>query len=127
MYKSIDLFAGIGGIRRGFDNAFADSIETVFTSEINEQAKKTYELNYPESKVMGDITRINETDIPPFDICLAGFPWTALCRQDKLYGWRLYHLVQKHLQKCGCFCFRSYFFYLWWKIICHITCIILNL
>ena len=37
MHKSIDLFAGIGGIRRGFDNAFKDNIETVFVNHENQQ------------------------------------------------------------------------------------------
>ena len=42
MHKSIDLFAGIGGIRRGFDNAFKDYIETTFVSEWDEPAQRTY-------------------------------------------------------------------------------------
>lgn len=46
MYRSIDLFAGIGGIRRGFDNAFGENIQTVFVSEWDEYAQKTYKLNY---------------------------------------------------------------------------------
>ena len=41
MYRSIDLFAGIGGIRKGFDNAFGKDIETVFVSEWDEYAQKT--------------------------------------------------------------------------------------
>ena len=41
MYKSIDLFAGIGGIRLGFEQAF-ENIETVFVSEIDANAQKTY-------------------------------------------------------------------------------------
>ena len=57
MHKSIDLFAGIGGIRRGFDNAFKDNIETVFVSEWDEPAQKTYRLNYPGAEIAGDITQ----------------------------------------------------------------------
>lgn len=75
--KSIDLFAGIGGIRRGFDNAFEDNIETVFVSEWDEFAQQTYRLNYENAEIAGDITKINEKDIPAFDICLAGFPCQA--------------------------------------------------
>ena len=41
MYKSIDLFAGIGGIRRGFDNAFGSDITTVFVSEWDKPAQQT--------------------------------------------------------------------------------------
>ena len=42
MLKSIDLFAGIGGIRLGFENAFGDELKTVFVSEWDEYAQKTY-------------------------------------------------------------------------------------
>lgn len=77
-YKSIDLFAGIGGIRIGFDNAFKDSIETVFVSEWDEYAQKTYKANFDDPfDIAGDITKIDEKDIPHFDICLAGFPCQA--------------------------------------------------
>ena len=86
MYKSIDLFAGIGGIRRGFDNAFGDNIETVFVSEWDEPAQKTYILNYPGSEIAGDITQIDEKDIPKFDICLAGFPCQAFSMAGKHMG-----------------------------------------
>lgn len=42
MLKSIDLFAGIGGIRLGFENAFGDELKTAFVSEWDEYAQKTY-------------------------------------------------------------------------------------
>ncbi len=78
MYKAIDLFAGIGGIRKGFDNAFGKEIETVFVSEWDEFAQKTYRANYLDSfEIAGDITKIDEKSIPSFDICLAGFPCQA--------------------------------------------------
>ena len=77
-YKSIDLFAGIGGIRMGFENAFGESLETVFVSEWDEYARKTYRANYDDPfEISGDITKIKEKDIPKFDICLAGFPCQA--------------------------------------------------
>lgn len=76
--KSIDLFAGIGGIRMGFDRAFGDNIETVFVSEWDEPAQKTYRANFHDDfDITGDITQVDEKDIPSFDICLAGFPCQA--------------------------------------------------
>ena len=81
MSRSIDLFAGIGGIRRGFDSAYeayGDHNETVFVSEWDKYAQKTYSLNYHDDfEISGDITKIDAEDIPPFDICLAGFPCQA--------------------------------------------------
>lgn len=72
-YKVIDLFAGIGGIRRGFDNAFGDDIKTVFVSEWDKYVQQTYRLNYNDgSDITGDITHIDEKDVPDFCICLVG-------------------------------------------------------
>lgn len=77
-YKIIDLFAGIGGIRLGFDKVFKRQVETVFISEIDPYARITYENNFwDELEIEGDITAIDEKKIPPFDICLAGFPCQA--------------------------------------------------
>ena len=50
MYKSIDLFAGIGGIRLGFEQAFNENINTVFVSEWDKYAQKTYKENFNEIK-----------------------------------------------------------------------------
>ena len=87
MYKSIDLFAGIGGIRKGFDNAFGKNIETVFVSEWDMNAQETYRINYPDKfDIAGDITKIDEKDIPAFDICLAGFPCQAFSLAGKRMG-----------------------------------------
>lgn len=56
--KTIDLFAGIGGIRLGFDNAFGENIETVFVSEWDEYAQKAYTLNINDDfDIAGDITK----------------------------------------------------------------------
>ncbi|HIT90096.1 MAG TPA: DNA cytosine methyltransferase [Candidatus Merdenecus merdavium] len=87
MYRSIDLFAGIGGIRKGFDHAFGENIETVFISEWDKHAQKTYKINYHDKfDIAGDITKISEEDIPPFDICLAGFPCQAFSLAGKRMG-----------------------------------------
>lgn len=85
--KAIDLFAGIGGIRLGFDNAFKENIETVFVSEWDEYAQKTYSLNFSDTfDIAGDITKIDEREIPAFDICLAGFPCQAFSLAGKRMG-----------------------------------------
>lgn len=85
-YKAIDLFAGIGGIRMGFDQAFGKKgIETVFVSEFDEPACKTYRANFDDAfEIAGDITKIEASDVPDFDICLAGFP----CQAFSLAGQR---------------------------------------
>lgn len=88
-YRSIDLFAGIGGIRLGFDNAFGNDIETVFISEWDEFAQKTYEENFNDHlEISGDITKIPEEEIPAFDICLAGFPCQAFSMAGKHGGFK---------------------------------------
>ena len=64
MYKSIDLFAGIGGIRLGFEQAFKGDIKTVFVSEWDKKAVETYKANYNDGiDVVGDITKVDEKDI----------------------------------------------------------------
>lgn len=69
-FRFIDLFAGIGGIRIPFQELGGDC---VFTSEWDKFAQKTYRLNFGDEP-QGDITQINEKDIPDFDVLLAGFP-----------------------------------------------------
>lgn len=86
--KSIDLFAGIGGIRLGFEQAFGENIETVFVSEIDKYASKTYQANFEASDISGDITKINADEIPKFDICLAGFPCQAFSVAGKKLGFQ---------------------------------------
>lgn len=86
-YKTIDLFAGIGGIRLGFERAFKDEMETVFVSEWDKYAQETYRSNFKDDfEIAGDITKIDETDIPEFDICLAGFPCQAFSLAGKRQG-----------------------------------------
>ena len=88
-YKMIELFAGIGGIRLGFERAFGDDVETVFVSEIDAAARKTYAKNFPDfpdEKIAGDITKVSADEISDFDICLAGFPCQAFSIAGKRGG-----------------------------------------
>ncbi len=82
MFKFIDLFAGVGGIRIPFQELGG---ECVFTSELDKYAQITYETNF-EEKPQGDITQISEKDIPNFDILLAGFPCQAFSIAGKRLG-----------------------------------------
>ena len=72
-FKFIDLFAGIGGIRIPFEEIGGSC---VFTSEFDKFAQQTYEANFGE-KPSGDITLIDEKDIPSHDVLLGGFPCQA--------------------------------------------------
>ena len=73
-YRMIDLFAGIGGTRLGFYQTGAVNI--VFSSEWDKFAQKTYHANYGEMPA-GDITQIDEKNIPDHDILVGGFPCVA--------------------------------------------------
>ncbi len=88
-YRAIDLFAGIGGIRMGFEQAFRRDLRTVFVSEWDVYAQRTYADNFPvRGSIAGDITRIDEKSIPEFDICLAGFPCQAFSLAGRRRGFR---------------------------------------
>lgn len=87
--KFIDLFAGIGGIRKGFELACAEkgfSTECVFTSEIKPYAVDILNQNHPNEVVTGDITKVRAQDIPSFDFLLAGFPCQAFSAAGKRLG-----------------------------------------
>lgn len=87
--RFVDLFAGIGGIRLGFELACADrgiTTECVFTSEIKPYAIDVLKQNHPGETVHGDITQINASEIPDFDFMLAGFPCQAFSSAGKRLG-----------------------------------------
>ena len=74
--KFIDLFCGIGGFRFAAEQVFSKydiPSECVFSSDIDSYAREAYKANFGEYP-FGDITQINETDVPDHDILFAGFP-----------------------------------------------------
>ena len=87
--KFIDLFAGIGGIRKGFESACEKqgyTAKCVFTSEIKPHAVEILKQNYPDEKISGDITQILSSSIPDFDFLLAGFPCQAFSSAGRRLG-----------------------------------------
>ena len=89
--KFIDLFAGIGGIRKGFEIAFQKcgyETECIMTSEIKPHACKVLQANHLNEEIRGDITKINASTIPDFDFLLAGFPCQAFSFAGKRLGFQ---------------------------------------
>lgn len=87
--KFIDLFAGMGGIRKGLELAAIEkgiTTECVFTSEIKPAAIKVLKQNHPDETINGDITKIEAKDIPDFDILLGGFPCQAFSTAGQRRG-----------------------------------------
>jgi DNA (cytosine-5)-methyltransferase 1 len=81
--KTIDLFAGIGGIRRGFENT--NFFETVFANDFEPNCKRTYDLNSDGVKLtIEDVRKIDAKDLPKYDFLLAGFP----CQAFSIAGYR---------------------------------------
>jgi DNA (cytosine-5)-methyltransferase 1 len=80
--KTIDLFAGIGGIRRGFENA---GFETVFSNDFEPKCKLTFDLNFSDPKLfIEDIRNIDPSSLPDFNYLLGGFP----CQAFSIAGYR---------------------------------------
>lgn len=82
MTNFIDLFAGIGGFRIGFETC---GFKCVFSSEINKACQDVYEINFGE-RPFGDITSLNANTLPDFDILLGGFPCQPFSKSGKLLG-----------------------------------------
>lgn len=82
IYKSLDLFAGIGGIRMGFEKA---GFHTVFGNDFEHSCKVTYDLNFKNTQLtIKDISNISNSELPNFDILLGGFP----CQPFSIAGYR---------------------------------------
>jgi DNA (cytosine-5)-methyltransferase 1 len=80
--KTLDLFAGVGGIRLGFEKA---GFKTIFANDFDKTCKETYDLNFSEPKLtIQDIWKINLNEIPKFDVLLGGFP----CQAFSIAGYR---------------------------------------
>lgn len=81
-WRTVDLFAGVGGIRLGFENA---GFSTVFSNDFEPKCASTYNQNFKTSKlVVEDITKISTNDIPDCDFVLGGFP----CQAFSIAGYR---------------------------------------
>jgi DNA (cytosine-5)-methyltransferase 1 len=81
-FRTIDLFAGVGGIRLGFEKA---GFKTVFANDFEIKCKDTYDLNFDDSKLfVEDIRKIKIDDLPKFDFLLGGFP----CQAFSIAGYR---------------------------------------
>lgn len=82
IYKTLDLFAGIGGVRMGFERA---QFETVFGNDFDAYCKATYDINFKDVPLtVDDIANIKSSELPDFDILLGGFP----CQPFSIAGYR---------------------------------------
>ena len=95
--KYIDLFAGMGGFRAGFDAA---GLECVFTSEIETHQQTMYESIHEDNNVQGDITKIKAEDIPTHDIMVGGIPCQPFSHNGKRTGFEhtdgnLFHEMER--------------------------------
>ncbi len=80
--RTCDLFAGVGGIRLGFESA---GFKTVFSNDFDKSCKVTYDLNFEYPKLnTEDIRKFNIEEIPEFDVLIAGFP----CQAFSIAGYR---------------------------------------
>jgi DNA (cytosine-5)-methyltransferase 1 len=89
--RFVDLFAGMGGTRLGFEQACQElglKHACTFTSEIKNHAIKAYSENFADDRIAGDITAIDPNDIPAFDFLLAGFPCQPFSAAGKRKGLR---------------------------------------
>lgn len=82
-YTFIDLFAGLGGFHFALEQL---GCKCVFASELREDLRKLYEINFPGTRIEGDITKIKPSEIPSHDILCAGFPCQPFSQAGKRQG-----------------------------------------
>lgn len=81
-FRTLDLFAGVGGIRLGFERA---DFKTIFANDFDKTCKETYDLNFEEVKLnTEDINQLDIKSLPEFNILLGGFP----CQAFSIAGYR---------------------------------------
>jgi DNA (cytosine-5)-methyltransferase 1 len=82
VWKTVDLYAGVGGIRKGFET---ENFETVYANDFDPYCKLTYDLNFDTTPLtVGDIAEVDPKTLPEFDFLLAGFP----CQPFSVAGYR---------------------------------------
>ena len=81
-FKFIDLFCGIGGFHQAMESLGG---KCVFASDIDEDCRKTYEVNYGIVPA-GDITKISASDIPAHDVLCGGFSMSGIFKSRKSIG-----------------------------------------
>ena len=87
-YTFIDLFAGLGGFHLALQQL---GCKCVFASELKEDLRKLYQLNFPEldeKYLKGDITMVDVNDIPSHDILCGGFPCQPFSQAGKRLGFQ---------------------------------------
>lgn len=83
MLTFIDLFAGLGGFHIALTQL---GLKCVFASELREDLRRVYRINFPDTRIEGDITKVEACDIPAHDILCAGFPCQPFSQAGKRLG-----------------------------------------
>jgi DNA (cytosine-5)-methyltransferase 1 len=84
-YTFIDLFAGLGGFHLALTKL---GCKCVFASELKSDLREFYHMNFPDTPIEGDITKIDAKDIPAHDILCAGFPCQPFSQAGKRQGFK---------------------------------------